>query len=52
MKVLLDTSVLVAAMISDHAFHESSHHWLSRAKDKAFTFVVSGHSLAETFAAC
>jgi predicted nucleic acid-binding protein len=50
MKVLLDTSVLIAAMIPDHSSHESSHHWLSRAKHRAFTFVVSGHSLAKTFA--
>lgn len=50
MKVLMDTSVLVAAMLADHVRHSESVRWLSRAKDGAFEYFVSGHSLAEVYA--
>jgi len=50
MKVLLDTSVLVAAMLPDHPMHGHAFPWLSRAKDGHFDFFVSGHTLAEVYA--
>lgn len=50
MKVLLDTSTLVAAMLPDHVHHAHALPWLSRAKGGAFEFVCSGHSLAEVYA--
>ncbi|MBS0261361.1 MAG: PIN domain-containing protein [Planctomycetes bacterium] len=50
MKMLLDTSVLVAGMLSDHAHHSVAWPWLERAKAGAFEFVVAGHSLAELYA--
>lgn len=50
MKVLTDTSVLVSALLPSHAFHSQSVPWLARAKQRAFDWVVSAHSLAELFA--
>ena len=50
MKVLLDTSVLVSAMLSDHVQHAHSQPWLVQANAGAFDAVVSGHSLAELYA--
>jgi len=50
MKVLLDTSVLVSAMLPDHVHHAHSRPWLEQAKAGAFEAVVSGHSLAEVYA--
>jgi predicted nucleic acid-binding protein len=50
MKVLLDTSVLVSAMLSDHVHHVHSQPWLAQAKGGAFEAVVSAHSLAELYA--
>lgn len=50
MKVLLDTSTLIAAMLSDHVHHVHALPWLAQAKEGAFEFVCSGHSLAEIYA--
>jgi predicted nucleic acid-binding protein len=50
MKVLLDTSVLVSALIQPHAMHARSHPWLDRALAKEFAFFVSAHSVAELYA--
>ena len=49
MKVLMDTSVLVSAMLPDHVHHTHSQPWLQRAKAGALEAVVSGHSLAELY---
>jgi predicted nucleic acid-binding protein len=49
MKVLLDSSTIIAAMLSDHIHHALALPWLSRAKAGAFEFVVSGHSIAEVY---
>ncbi|MHB8901573.1 MAG: PIN domain-containing protein [Thermoguttaceae bacterium] len=49
MKVLLDTSTLVAAMLADHAHHLASHEWLVRGKTGGFEFFVSAHSLVEAY---
>ncbi|MFQ5796842.1 MAG: type II toxin-antitoxin system VapC family toxin [Candidatus Bipolaricaulia bacterium] len=50
MKVLLDTSVLVAAMVEAHPAHERALPWLQRAKRKEVTTVVASHTLAELYA--
>ena len=50
MKVLFDTSVLVAAMVEDHPQHDRCFHWLQRAKKGEVEFLVAAHSLAELFA--
>jgi predicted nucleic acid-binding protein len=49
MKVMLDSSTLIAAMLPDHVHHQAAHVWLSRAKKGAFEFFVSAHSLAEVY---
>jgi predicted nucleic acid-binding protein len=49
MKVLFDTSVLVAAIIQDHPMHARALPWLKRARAKEFSFLVSTHSLAELY---
>jgi len=50
MKVLLDTSVLVAAMVESHPAHERSLSWLQRIKKGSDTGLVSAHTIAELYA--
>lgn len=49
MKVLIDTSVLLSAMLPDHVHHAHARPWLERAKGGAYELVIAGHSLAETY---
>jgi len=49
MKVLADTSVLVAAHLPAHTAFPVASSWLNRAKLGAFELVVSAHTLAETY---
>jgi len=49
MRVLLDTSVLVAAMVEAHPDHARALPWLQRAKRKEVTAIVACHSLAELY---
>lgn len=50
MKVLFDTSALVAAMVEGHPLHERSLAWLEKARRGALEYVVAAHSLAELYA--
>jgi len=50
MKVLFDTSVLVAAMVVAHPAHARASVWLRKAKAGEVGFLVSAHTLAELFA--
>jgi predicted nucleic acid-binding protein len=50
MKVLLDTSVLVAALVEPHPEHKRSFPWLSGTKSKSSEVVISSHTLAELYA--
>ncbi len=50
MKLLLDTSVLVAAMVEKHPAHSTAYPWLKRIKDGDDTGVVAAHSIAELYA--
>ena len=50
MKVLFDTSVLVAAMVEGHPEHDRALAWLERARRGALEFLVAAHSLAELYA--
>ncbi|PWB81541.1 MAG: VapC toxin family PIN domain ribonuclease [Candidatus Methylomirabilota bacterium] len=50
MKVLFDTSVLVAAIVEPHPLHTSAFRWLTRARAKEFDMVIAGHTLAELYA--
>jgi len=49
MKVLADTSVLVATHLPTHAGFSAAGAWMNRAKQGALDLVVSAHSLAETY---
>jgi predicted nucleic acid-binding protein len=50
MKVLFDTSVLVAGIVEVHPMHRRSLPWLQRAKAGDFEFLVVSHTLAELYA--
>lgn len=50
MKILLDTSVLVAAMVEAHPVHERALPWLQRIKAKTDVGFVAAHSIAELYA--
>jgi predicted nucleic acid-binding protein len=50
MKVLADTSVLIAAMVESHPEHERAFPWLRQAKQKRIDLFVSAHTLAELYA--
>lgn len=49
MRILLDTSVLVAAMVPTHPEHARSLPWLQRIKVGADVGVISAHTLAEVY---
>jgi predicted nucleic acid-binding protein len=49
-KILFDTSVLVAASVAAHPDHRRALPWLERARARQFEFLVAAHSLAETYA--
>lgn len=50
MRVLLDTSVLVAAMVEAHPVHMGALPWLQRVKDGTDIGFVAAHSIAELYA--
>lgn len=50
MRILLDTSVLVAAMVEAHPAHEQGWAWLKRVTDGTDKGLVAAHSLAELYA--
>ncbi len=49
MKVLLDTSVLVAATVRTHPMHERAIPWLKRGKTNEIQVHVAAHSIAECY---
>lgn len=49
MKVLFDTSVLVAALIINHPKHSVCFSWLKSAESRNIQSFISTHSLAETY---
>jgi predicted nucleic acid-binding protein len=50
MRVLADTSVLVAGMVESHPAHERAFPWLVRAYERQVELLVCSHSLAELYA--
>jgi predicted nucleic acid-binding protein len=50
MKVLCDTSVLVAAMVEEHPAHPRALPWLSKARNNEVELTVGAHALAELYA--
>ena len=49
MKILFDTSVLVAAILERHIRNGAALPWLRRAKAREFGFLVASHTLAELY---
>jgi predicted nucleic acid-binding protein len=49
-RILFDTSLLIAAVVEGHPAHAEAFPWLQRVKDKADVGVVAAHSLAEMYA--
>lgn len=50
MKILFDTSVLVAALVEPHPQHSRALPWLKRATEEEFDLVISSHTIAELYA--
>ncbi len=50
MKILFDTSVMIAALVESHPEHEKALPWFIQAKAKEIELVVASHSLAELYA--
>ncbi len=50
MRILVDTSVLVAAVVQKHICHEPAFAVLRRVQDAKDQGLVAGHSLAEMYA--
>jgi predicted nucleic acid-binding protein len=49
MKILYDTSVLVAALVKPHPGHRQAFSWLKKAHTKEIEMIISAHSLAELY---
>jgi predicted nucleic acid-binding protein len=50
MKILFDTSVIIAAIVEPHSLHSIAFPWLKRAKSREFDLFVASHTLAELYA--
>jgi predicted nucleic acid-binding protein len=50
MKVIFDTSVLVAGMVEPHPIHNRAFPWLRRGRLGELEFFVASHTLAELYA--
>jgi len=50
MKVLFDTSVLIAAIVEAHPRHPESLLWLRKCQEGEISLLVSSHTLAELYA--
>jgi len=50
MKALLDTSVIVAALVEPHPEHLRALPWLTGSKSKSGDLVASSHTIAEVYA--
>jgi len=49
LKILFDSSTIIAAIIEAHPKHEIAFSWLVRANEKEFELVVSAHSILEVY---
>lgn len=49
MKILFDSSVLLAAFVEPHPKHKSALSFLIKAKNKEFQLLVSAHSILEIY---
>ena len=49
MKILFDSSVLIAAFVESHPKHKAALSYLVKAKKKEFELLVSSHSILEVY---
>ena len=49
MKILFDSSVLIASFVESHPKHKSALSFLMKAKNKEFQLFVSSHSILEVY---
>ena len=49
MKILFDSSILIAAFVESHPKHKSALSFLMKTKNKEFEFLVSSHSILEIY---
>ncbi len=49
MKILFDSSVLIAAFVESHPKHKSALSFLIKAKNKEFELFVSAHTILEVY---
>ena len=49
MKILFDSSTLIAASVQNHPKHESAFSWLKKAKNSEVEGYVSAHTLLEVY---
>jgi len=50
MRIVFDTSVLVAALVQPHPMHHRAFPWLKQAKAHEIDMIISSHTLAELYA--
>lgn len=50
MKALLDTSMLVAALVEPHPEYVRAQPWLARSRSKSADMVIASHTIAELYA--
>ena len=50
MKILFDTSIILAALVENHPMHGRALPWFQQAKAKEFDLVIASHTLAELYA--
>jgi predicted nucleic acid-binding protein len=49
MKVALDTSVLVAALVESHPRHDQAFPWLRKIREVEYQGLIAAHSVVETY---
>jgi predicted nucleic acid-binding protein len=49
LKILLDTSLLIAAFVESHPKHKEAFKVLTNAKKKEFEFFISAHTILEVY---
>ena len=49
MRVLFDTSIIIAALVVSHEQHTACVRWLNQAKTEQIQGIISTHSFAETY---
>ena len=50
MKILFDTSVIIAALVESHPKHQRAFPWLKKSKKNEFELIIACHTIAELYA--